>query len=292
MKTVNIFHKVKRKLIKIYNNPVVIFINHQVSSSFNPETDCRTDWSSTELFRENVNWIMEHFTVISLSRAVEILESGKRIRKKYAVFTFDDAYSSVGNALQILQEKQIPATIFICSAYIGDKTLSTVNAVNYFNYIGEDGISRFPDELVEAVKGIDKCRNNQQYNSYLKIIRKYVHHYRAKEKVYLSDSDLNSLNPDLFTFALHGHEHLNSNLIEDEVFISNVISNKNALQNFRNVEPFFAFPYGYASPEKVHKLREMGYVPFLCNGEKCYKKADAYNRIPIDGLRVSDMILL
>lgn len=82
-------------------------------------------------FEKQMNMLLKYGTPISLSDGVAMLKSGNN----FAV-TFDDAYQSVlQNAIPILREKNIPATIFVPAGYLGRKPLWIKNQNH--NYASE-----------------------------------------------------------------------------------------------------------------------------------------------------------
>jgi len=286
----SLIKKIKAKIKSVcrlvrneWSKPILVVVNHQVSSLFNEEIDCKTDWSSIDLYEKNIQWIVKHYKVISLEQAIYIIRRGKRIREKYAVFTFDDGYASIENALHILEKYNLPATIFINTAYLDDKKLSPVNAVNFIQSKPERELSKLPSELVTACYNIDDVNENN-YKKFLEIINQNIDYIRPSVSVYLSEEKLEKLNKDLFTIGLHGHEHLISTFLDKEQFLENVNKNIKALQNYENYKPFFAFPYGNANEEKILTVKALGLVPVLCNGLKNNINSDCINRIPIDGI--------
>jgi peptidoglycan/xylan/chitin deacetylase (PgdA/CDA1 family) len=78
------------------------------------------DWCfvNENSFSTQIEYLKEHFEIVSLSEAVERLRSGG-IKRPTAVITFDDGYqNNFGVAFPILHRERIPATIFLTTGLI------------------------------------------------------------------------------------------------------------------------------------------------------------------------------
>jgi peptidoglycan/xylan/chitin deacetylase (PgdA/CDA1 family) len=74
---------------------------------------------SPDHFREHLEIIRQRAHPIHLSELVHHLHQGK-IPRKSVVVTFDDGYAdNLLNAVPLLEQYQIPATVFVCTDYFG-----------------------------------------------------------------------------------------------------------------------------------------------------------------------------
>jgi peptidoglycan/xylan/chitin deacetylase (PgdA/CDA1 family) len=74
-----------------------------------------------DVFEAHLQFLTAHYEVVSLSVLLERLQE-KNLTGKEAVITFDDGYrDNLQNALPLLEKYQIPATIFITTAYLGEQ---------------------------------------------------------------------------------------------------------------------------------------------------------------------------
>ena len=75
---------------------------------------------SRKQFREQVLFLNDHYKVVSIEDYVTyVLENG-RSEMDAVVITFDDAYLSYANeVVPLLDQLQIPSTVFVCTGYIG-----------------------------------------------------------------------------------------------------------------------------------------------------------------------------
>jgi peptidoglycan/xylan/chitin deacetylase (PgdA/CDA1 family) len=76
---------------------------------------------SSHQFRKQIRWLLDHrYTFISASEYLSSLQRNAAIESKSVLVTFDDAYADLDeNALPILKEHEIPATIFVVTSQIG-----------------------------------------------------------------------------------------------------------------------------------------------------------------------------
>lgn len=75
-------------------------------------------------FRRDVAYLRRHYRCMTMRQAVELLQSGKPIRGKVAVITFDDGYrDNYLAALPVLMHAQMPATFFVTTGYVGTERL-------------------------------------------------------------------------------------------------------------------------------------------------------------------------
>ena len=107
------FQRVKRHLSRIYLRPIRVFVFHQVSDKFEPETMWECDWTQTDVFKRNMSSLMKKFTFLSLPEVCEHLAKDKIRLKNYAALTADDGWYSLTNILPWLTERRIPVTLFL-----------------------------------------------------------------------------------------------------------------------------------------------------------------------------------
>ncbi|MCG7988076.1 MAG: polysaccharide deacetylase family protein [Candidatus Thiodiazotropha weberae] len=84
------------------------------------------DWCflDKEQFRKQIRYLVRSFKVVSLSEAVQRIQNNQ-IEEPTAVITFDDGFHNIySQAFPILQEFNVPATIFLATGTIGsDRTI-------------------------------------------------------------------------------------------------------------------------------------------------------------------------
>jgi len=114
----NLIPKILHKLMKLRLQPIRVLCFHQVSDVFDPESMWKCDWMSTEDFKTKISDLQSEYAFISLQDAYDKLKHDLFRKKKYAVLTADDGWSSIMNVIPWLAEKNIPITLFINPLYL------------------------------------------------------------------------------------------------------------------------------------------------------------------------------
>lgn len=101
----------------------------------------------TRLFENQMEMLLKAGNPVSLGGGTDMLKSGYNI-----AVTFDDAYQSVlQNALPVLHEKNIPATIFVPTGCLGEKPMWIKNKNHCYadeTVVTEDQLSALPADLI------------------------------------------------------------------------------------------------------------------------------------------------
>ena len=109
--------------MKLRLQPIRVFCLHHVCKIYNESTMYYDDWMQIDEFKSRIQ-SMQHDGVefISLKEAYNKITNDKFRNHKYAVLTFDDGYASLKEILPWLEERQIPATLFINGKYLDGKS--------------------------------------------------------------------------------------------------------------------------------------------------------------------------
>jgi peptidoglycan/xylan/chitin deacetylase (PgdA/CDA1 family) len=101
---------------QLHRNGLTILMYHGVVREQLPVTDwCFLEDSS---FRRQIEYLRRHFSIVSLSAAIELLQQGA-VDKPTAVLTFDDGYqNNFDVAFPALQQFGVPATIFLTTGFV------------------------------------------------------------------------------------------------------------------------------------------------------------------------------
>jgi peptidoglycan/xylan/chitin deacetylase (PgdA/CDA1 family) len=103
--------------------------------------------SETARFERQMNMLLNTGKPISLSHNISTLGSGYNI-----AVTFDDAYQSIlKNALPVLRAKNIPATIFVPTGYLGKKPIWIKNPNHKYaneTVLTEEQLKALPTDLI------------------------------------------------------------------------------------------------------------------------------------------------
>ena len=97
-----------------------ILIYHRVFKTIDP---FQADVPDTHMFSWQMELLHRHYNVVSLAKAVELLEAN-RLPARTACVTFDDGYAdNFLYALPILKQWKIPATFFVASGFLNGGTM-------------------------------------------------------------------------------------------------------------------------------------------------------------------------
>ena len=114
------FIRLEKRIENFLRPTGYILLYHQIAD---PQNDPHLLCVSPENFREQIKFLKENFRVIPLIQLVGEVRS-KKLKNKTVAITFDDGYAdNLHNALPILEESGVPATIFLTAGYVGSGKL-------------------------------------------------------------------------------------------------------------------------------------------------------------------------
>ena len=102
---------------------LTVLAYHRVVDHHGPGFDTyRRNVSATpEEFREQMDYVAEHFHPVSLEQVEAALDGGPRLPQRPLLVTFDDGYrDNLLAALPVLQDRGIPMAIFLATDFVGD----------------------------------------------------------------------------------------------------------------------------------------------------------------------------
>lgn len=139
----------------IKNNFVNILLYHRIAVRVSDPWNMKV---TPEHFEEHIRYVKEHYPVLRFE------DDWAEVREPSVVITFDDGYfDNYVTALPILEKYQVPATIFVSTGYIGNRTMfwwdclaKLVASVHDFPSAVEIG-----DFLVELYRTENACRGDR-----------------------------------------------------------------------------------------------------------------------------------
>ncbi len=225
------------------NKRLIILTYHQVSKKFAPQFNHKNVWLSADVFEEQLKELKEKHTVLSLPDALERLKQNK-ITDPAFVLTFDDGDISVEHTIVPMLEKyKLPATFFINSAYL-DTNRSYWFVLDYYIQNDKQLKQKITPEYADSIRKIIRETDPSNYRKQRQVIEDFQTIIPENVRFHVSSGFLKSLNPDLFTVGLHGHEHQRFTMMPDKWKTENLQKNMNALKNMPSFYPAFAIPFG------------------------------------------------
>lgn len=110
---ISFYQRIKRGLLRLRLHPIRVFVFHQVSDVFEPDTMWDCDWTETETFKRSISALTKKYTFLSLAEVKEHLANDRFRFKDYAALTADDGWASLKNILPWLVGQKIPVTLFL-----------------------------------------------------------------------------------------------------------------------------------------------------------------------------------
>lgn len=135
-----------RELVRAERVPIVVPVFHRIAD------DRANDWTtSTAEFREAIDWLREHFELISLEETQRRMASGSNDRPSVSL-TFDDGYAvNCDYALPLLIREQVPCTYFVSTGPVLER-----QGFEHDRLMGNDFAANTVDELRDlAAAGIE-----------------------------------------------------------------------------------------------------------------------------------------
>src|SRR5690606_834826 len=111
-------------LIKLSRRKIFLPFYHTISDLPTPHISNLYPVRNTKIFEKDLDTICSHFDPISIERLFEIVDKNEQVKNPVFHLTFDDGLKEVQEIIApILERKGIPATIFINSAFVDNKSL-------------------------------------------------------------------------------------------------------------------------------------------------------------------------
>lgn len=225
-----------------------------------------------ETFRMHLKYITRYFKIIPLEDLIASYSEKLTTKEKYIALTFDDAWIDFKtNALPILEEFNVPATVFVPTKFIDTgelfwndiillalessvdlKDISTKYNINF---------SDDPTDLIENLKN-DRTKRNlitgelkQLFSQELKTI----------PPQFLSWEDIKSISEKgLITFGSHSHSHEISTQISTDEFMQDVdISKENFKKALVPLHSVFCYPNQDGNDSTDHILATLNFTSTL-----------------------------
>lgn len=239
---------------------------------------------SVDAFKNDIQFLTENYTSISLERLIELKRGGEAIKENYFHLTFDDGLSEFYEVIApLLKEKKIHATVFLNSDFIDNKKMFfRFKASILYDKLGESSILKrsyqeehILDELALQI-GVD-------FKAYLKEVQPY-----------LSSIQIKALIADGFTFGAHSKDHpLYKDLSLEQQFVQTKESLEQISSNFKLAYKVFSFPFtdDEVSMSFFDEIAKETALTFGCAGLKEDSAKSNLQRIPMETQKTGKQII-
>lgn len=281
----NKFQALGRKIFRVVSNQdngLTVLCYHRVMNYLeagqfsNLVVNC-----SPESFENEICFLMKHYNIISIEKAVEGLQPGNTLPPGSLGITFDDGYKdNYTNVFPILKKYELAVTIFLTTDFIdNDKNLIWTDRVTYlidntkrrFVDIPGPGYHSLTNKRqkegakIKIIEGLKKMNNGEKdkiIESLHKELAVEIKNDIAKG-VYLSSGEIFEMSKSNVSFGSHGCSHsILTKINLDEARLEIVNSKKKIEQiTCKNVK-FFAYPNGTPfdfNSEIIEVLKTAGY---------------------------------
>jgi peptidoglycan/xylan/chitin deacetylase (PgdA/CDA1 family) len=197
-----------RKLISYAGEPVVHIFYHTVSDDYLPHIHPLYQPKNISAFTQDIDFMLRHFQAVSIHDVRRHALKEKIITQPSFHLSFDDGLREVYDVvLPVLSQKGVPATVFVNSAFVDNKTLF---------YRHKEALS--PD--------IDP------------------HDFLKNSRPYLTTGELRAMQAKGFTIGAHSIDHPRfSGLDEPEQIRQTLESCAFVKEKFGEPYAYFSFPF-------------------------------------------------
>jgi peptidoglycan/xylan/chitin deacetylase (PgdA/CDA1 family) len=268
------------RLLRLLNrNRLTILMYHGViERPLRIPDSCMID---VKTFRSQVRYLKKHFTIVSLAEAIELM-ANNTIEEHTVVITFDDGYqNNLDLAYPILQEENLPATVFLSTSFIdSDTTIWTGVLQNAFELSQKTQLewhSQFFDlgtfeKKKSSLRTVINALKASPQQSLMDEVDKIVRDLSEGDPISLatespyrmlsSDSIRKLAKSDLIELGGHTHTHYVLSRVPFSMQETEIQKSLQIVESFTGVPcQLFAYPNGKScdyNDETMYILRENG----------------------------------
>jgi peptidoglycan/xylan/chitin deacetylase (PgdA/CDA1 family) len=256
-----VFGRIPGRLLKrlVEVNPIIAYY-HIVSDKDVPHVKHLYPIRGVDQFRKDIDMFLDLYRPITLSALIESIQGGRPLAANSFLLTFDDGFREISDVIApILLRKGVPATFFLCSAFLDNLEMAHHNKISllldYLDQLkAEIPQKTIVDVLLEhGIKGRDVrtsllsigYRDRGVVDKIAAIVGCDFHSYLSVAKPYLTSSEVRKLIQSGFSIGAHSIDHpLYSALSLDEQLYQTETSVRFIRERFFLSYGAFAFPHG------------------------------------------------
>lgn len=218
-----------------------LVLYHGIGGGSSPCFKHLNDEISEEKFEMHIEYLCKKYTMLSMDDSIDQLSKNKFQKKPICSISFDDGLRSVYlKAYPILIKYNLPATIFLNTAVIGNTSLTDLHLLSYIFAKFDIGeictlMNRLKDDYICEVPGaasktLEWYVNNNEKNLENRLLEKLANHLcldlgkiAQEENIYLNWDEIDEMSSNGFLFCSHTHNHkplaffTNINITEEEI---------------------------------------------------------------------------
>lgn len=141
-------------LKKAANVKVTIPFYHIVSDDENPLISELYKYRTVEQFKKDLDFFQKHYTIIDMRDLVDFHKTGIKLPKHPLILTFDDGMREMIEVVApILEERKLPATFFITTGFVDNKTMFFRNKISLLVSFFKKNENKIDLEAINTIFG-------------------------------------------------------------------------------------------------------------------------------------------
>lgn len=260
---------------------VVVFLYHLVSDDELPHVKHLYAYKTTAQFREDLQYLKRHFTLIPYDRLV----ADANLPPRAALVTFDDGYAECDSvARPILLEEGVPAAFFVTTGFLDNRAMfyrnkaslcieSLMTMLDRGSGATLDLLRRrygqaFPDGPAVArwVKSLEITQESL-LDDLSRTLGVDVDDYLNRRRPYLTSDQVRRLASDGFAIGAHGLQHARLRLLPPAEIEQEILGSCQAIMTLTSrAAAGFAFPFSADGIDRAflrHLLLPSGVVEIM-----------------------------
>lgn len=267
---------------------------------------------SPVFFDQQMRFLKEHYSIISLNTLVESMNQGRDIPSRSAVVTFDDGWrDNYEYAFPILKKHAVPATIFLSTGYIGTNRIFWPERLIYcLTYQSEQCRSNLQNtdwqghdiihNLFKRILSASDRDNHPLFNHLIEQLKQLKPDTRKKiidsatagisldsddMRVMMNWDEILEMSNAGIDFGSHGAEHEILTLLNPDEIAGELKTSKRTIVNkLSEKELAFAYPNGNYDDNIKKQVTDNGYICAVST--RTGKAAAASDRFALDRINI------
>ncbi len=232
-----------------------------------------------EIFRRQISHLREHHTLVPLAQIIRHLTDGDRLPENAVAITFDDGYlDNLTVAAPILNEFNVPATIYLATGYIDGELTQWADNIHFLlNKISSNELEKLSSRVLDLFDGkvktnsatVSGCIHDfmlqsdmKDRNKLFEIIQREFGVRCPDVKTTLSWNDIRRMRKAYPSIDIGAHtkEHMDLSSRNYDAAMVQINGSKIDIERELNISPKdFSFPYGRKNLSSMSQLKLDGW---------------------------------
>jgi len=286
--------------IRLTKENMINVFYHTVSDIYLPHINPLYNPKTVKEFKIDIDFLLKHFTPVDINDVFMNVTNEKPIKKPSFHLSFDDGLSEIYTTVApILEQKGIPATVFVNSDFVDNKALFyRYKAALLIDKILNSKISAQEIEQIQNILNSNSILDNKLIDRILKInyfqqpiieeiatvLDINFDEYLKNNHPYLTFAEVKMLQNKGFTIGAHSIDHPPLALLSKEEQIRQTVESiKFVQEKFLEKKRFFAFPFSELKVcSELFDYNRFFDISFGISGIKSEYNSKLLNRIDME----------